>query len=81
MKTHRIYFAHGSQVGHPLNVHAGATLTGDLPAGCVLRAGATLAELQPVVLPYTAPGEAVVRIDCDQFTAPVLAVVSIEEPA
>jgi hypothetical protein len=59
--------------GHPMKVPAGATVTVTNAPGCTLRnmAGDALA------LPYTAPSDTIVKLDCDTYTAPITATLEI----
>lgn len=81
MKTHRITFSHGAQQGHPVALAEGAIVAGDLPAGCVLRAGNNLAALFEVATPYEAPANGFFRVDCIAWSVEVTAVLEISEPA
>lgn len=63
-----------------MQAEAGAAITYELPAGCVLRRSYNLEQWEVVETesPFTHAGaDAHYRIDCDEYTGPVTATLTI----
>ena len=65
--------------GHPIDIANGTSIEASIPAGCVLRrsySGVSWTDVSDRVFVHVG-GDAQYRIDCDTYTVPVTAVLTI----